>query len=104
MTAPNKSHGRTQDAWDKHCRNKRRYSDEFTARISAQHVINTQENAPRVMGVYQCENCRGWHMTKAKTRLPWVTSDDLFYIKTEKLNGKTVHQETRPDRRFTVQT
>lgn len=44
------------------CLNKHRHPDEFTARAAAMHQIQWK-GAP-VLYVYQCDECRGWHLTR----------------------------------------
>lgn len=59
------------------CANKRRYSDEFAARAAAQHVITV--DSPERLWVYQCEFCRGWHLTSRKQGRRWlVTANELI--------------------------
>jgi hypothetical protein len=62
----------------RNCLNKRRYSDEFAARAAAQASIKRHGNA-QALWVYQCTECRGWHLThkNQKTRRTMVTSMEL---------------------------
>lgn len=78
MTAPNKRNGKTQDEWERMCTSKQRYSDEYSARGSAQHALrqNRDQNAVRLW-VYKCPGCRGWHMTKSPNDSAPVTRDEL---------------------------
>ena len=57
MTAPPlKGHNKT-------CASKRRYPCELTARAAAMESIEVNGNA-KVLGVYQCPHCNGWHLTR----------------------------------------
>lgn len=57
MTAPPpKGHAKT-------CANKRRYPCELTARAAAMDSIERNGNA-KVLGVYRCPYCNGWHLTR----------------------------------------
>lgn len=67
--------------WEKMCLSKVRFPDEYVARARAQQVIDMQGERIGALWVYQCPNCRGWHMTSngylnAKTHA--VTKDDMF--------------------------
>lgn len=77
MTAPNRYRG--QDTWKirKGCTDKRRFSDEITARVGGQ--IQCQNDGKPAMWVYPCDHCRGWHITNkhgAKRRL--VTAEAAY--------------------------
>jgi len=57
MTAPPlKGHNKT-------CASKRRYPCELTARAAAMDSIERNGNA-KVLGVYRCPYCNGWHLTR----------------------------------------
>lgn len=57
MTAPPlKGHTKT-------CASKRRYPCELTARAAAMDSIERNGNA-KVLGVYRCPQCGGWHLTR----------------------------------------
>ena len=79
MSAPSRQHGKDVHAVQKSCLNKRRFTDELTARAGAQ--IHCDEGKARngVMWIYACENCRGWHMTSGRGALQFrVTSESMF--------------------------
>jgi predicted SprT family Zn-dependent metalloprotease len=80
MTAPNRQHGKTVEEWERMCLNKTRYSDEYTCRAGAQHVLTNPRFGMTVarMFVYKCPNCRGWHMTKQSTVHYSVSAENLF--------------------------
>jgi len=85
MTAPNRNHGKTNEAWAKMCLSKTRYSDEYTARAGAFHLFEAPETVrhkdglPPKLWVYKCTNCRGWHMTKSEVRgCSPVTAEGMF--------------------------
>jgi hypothetical protein len=74
MSAPNRRNGKTNEAWDKMCTSKTRYSEEFSARAGAFHLFEVGEkHRDAEMYVYQCPNCRGWHMTGKRNHLPAIT-------------------------------
>lgn len=58
------------------CTRKRRYSDEFAARAGAQ--IFCQETGQAQIGIYQCDLCSGWHLTRDAARKFRVTATELF--------------------------
>lgn len=79
MTAPNKQYGKTADQWDRMCTSKQRYSDEYSARGSAQYSLRqSQDQNFTRLWVYRCPGCRGWHMTKSPNDSDPVTRDELF--------------------------
>jgi hypothetical protein len=60
------------------CRSKRRHPDEITARCAAQAAIQTHKLM--WLFVYQCSECRGWHLTKrAQKGGHKVTWDDFGF-------------------------
>lgn len=79
MSAPPRQHGRPVEAWHKGCTQKRRFSDELTARAGAQIECDHKSTKRGAMWVYSCENCRGWHITnKPGNWRRMVTVEHLF--------------------------
>jgi hypothetical protein len=78
MTAPNRRNGKTIDELDRMCTSKARYSDEYSARGSAQHSLNSSwGKSTAFLWVYQCPVCRGWHMTSSPNDSAPVSRDNL---------------------------
>jgi hypothetical protein len=58
------------------CRRKKRHPDEFTARAAAMSAIEQHDNA-KVLYIYRCPECRGWHLTRRNNGvLVKVTADN----------------------------
>lgn len=79
MTAPHRNHGRKATELRKSCLDKRRFSDELTARAFCQLECERGGKSKPAMGVYPCETCRGWHVTNnPKSRKYTVTATEMF--------------------------
>lgn len=76
---PRRSHGRTNDQWDKMCLRKRRFPDEYVARASAQTTLQSNPDVGQLF-VYQCPSCRGWHLTHKNhgEKTTYVTRDNPY--------------------------
>ena len=56
--------------------NKRRHSDEVSARAHAMSAIQTHKNAA-LLYVYKCPECHGWHLTRNyQPRQAAITEED----------------------------
>lgn len=65
MTEPLRRNGMLVTHIVRGCSDKRRYSDEYGARGAGQCL--QKENIVKLY-MYQCDICKGWHLTKIKQR------------------------------------
>lgn len=65
------------------CRNKRRYSDEFTARAGVQIFLQHNTNENDRAWVYHCPECGGWHMTSKSKGRKWLVTRTLLFCDIE---------------------
>lgn len=75
MTQPLRRSGMLVSAILRGCENKRRFPDEFVARAVGQGVA--ERNAVK-MYWYQCEICRGYHLTKSPQRKAYQNVNSEF--------------------------
>ena len=69
------------------CLNKRRYSDEVTARAAAMFVLGRNGNI-KTLWVYPCYQCRGWHLTKRNNGVRTkVTPDNPVHEKEDEFKA-----------------
>lgn len=64
---PNKTNGRTQEEIDRMCQDKRRWSDELSARAGAMIALERYPDTVRLY-TYRCPVCSGYHLTRVKQR------------------------------------
>lgn len=63
------------------CLGKLRFADECACRVVAQESINRPQSMVKMLWVYQCPNCRGYHMTKLRNyRVAPVSPTDLYVM------------------------
>lgn len=61
------------------CEAKRRHPDELLARAAAMRAIEIHNETDRLW-VYQCPECRGWHLTKRNNGIgKMVTADNPIH-------------------------
>ena len=65
------------------CRNKRRYSDEFTARAGVQSFLQYEANENDRAWIYRCTECGGWHMTSKSNGRKWMVTRSLLFCAME---------------------
>lgn len=84
MTAPLRNHGKLQSEWHKMCLSKVRFPDEHVIRARISQLYDQGALDKPKLWVYQCPNCRGWHMTSnghhqdRRLRLHPVTPDNIY--------------------------
>lgn len=52
---------------DRTCRGKRRYRDQAEAQAALRGFRNYSQRSKTPCRAYECEACRGWHITARKT-------------------------------------
>jgi len=65
MSAPKRRNGALVKHIERGCTSKVRYPDAITARAAGQYYGDSNQVT---LYVYQCQFCKGWHLTKKKQR------------------------------------
>lgn len=61
------------------CESKKRYADEFLARIAAHEFCQKNTQGIEVMYIYRCKNCGKYHISKSGYNSNYkVTAEKMF--------------------------